>query len=348
MVQEQRKPTASAPAPTASAPEPAAADPAPLELDSLLRLMTARGASDLHLKPTRPPLLRIAGRLVPLAAPPLRPDEHQTRWCSASSSRIRRPGSTSGCRSTSATASTAWPASAATSTCSAAPWPPRSAASPTRSSSVEDLELPPVLLDFCDLPMGLVLITGPTGSGKSTTLAAMIRHIVTHRPVHVITIEDPMEFLFTDDVASHLAARGGHRHGELLGGAAQRHAPGSRRHHGRRDARPGDRLHGDHRRRDRPPGVLDPAHQQRRADRRPHPRHLPPRAAGAGPRPARPGAQGGGVDEAGRAPGRQRPGRGPRDHAGLAEGRQDDREGRDPAAASKRSSPRSATTGCSR
>ncbi len=50
--------------------------------------------------------------------------------------------------------------------------------------------------------MGLVLVTGPTGSGKSTTLAALIKHISRRRPVHVITIEDPMEFLFTDDVAS--------------------------------------------------------------------------------------------------------------------------------------------------
>jgi twitching motility protein PilT len=73
---------------------------------------------------------------------------------------------------------------------------------PYQIKSLEDLELPPVLLEFCDIPMGLVLVTGPTGSGKSTTLAAMIRYITTHRPVHVITIEDPMEFLFTDDVAS--------------------------------------------------------------------------------------------------------------------------------------------------
>jgi Tfp pilus assembly ATPase PilU len=59
-----------------------------------------------------------------------------------------------------------------------------------------------VLLDFCDLPMGMVLITGPTGSGKSTSLAALIKYITHRRPVHVVTIEDPMEFLFTDGVAS--------------------------------------------------------------------------------------------------------------------------------------------------
>src|SRR5262249_44380512 len=68
--------------------------------------------------------------------------------------------------------------------------------------TLSDLELPQVLGEFCDLNMGLVLVTGPTGSGKSTSLAAMVRHISGHRPVHLITIEDPIEFLFGDDVAS--------------------------------------------------------------------------------------------------------------------------------------------------
>ena len=73
---------------------------------------------------------------------------------------------------------------------------------PYEIQSVEDLDLPKVLLDFCTLPMGLILVTGPTGSGKSTTLAALIKYITHTRPVHVITIEDPMEFLFGDKVAS--------------------------------------------------------------------------------------------------------------------------------------------------
>jgi len=68
--------------------------------------------------------------------------------------------------------------------------------------SVDDLDLPDSLIDFCKINQGLVLVTGPTGSGKSTTLAALIQHISKTRPVHVISIEDPMEFLFTDNVAS--------------------------------------------------------------------------------------------------------------------------------------------------
>ena len=73
---------------------------------------------------------------------------------------------------------------------------------PFNIKTLEDLELPEVLFDFCELPMGLVLITGPTGSGKSTTLAAIIKHISNKRPCHIITIEDPIEFLFTDSAAT--------------------------------------------------------------------------------------------------------------------------------------------------
>ena len=73
---------------------------------------------------------------------------------------------------------------------------------PYEIKDLEDLDLPEVLLEFCKMPMGLILVTGPTGSGKSTTLAALIKYIAATRPVHVITIEDPMEFLFSDNMAS--------------------------------------------------------------------------------------------------------------------------------------------------
>jgi len=61
--------------------------------------------------------------------------------------------------------------------------------------------LPPVLATLADHVNGLVLVTGPTGSGKSTTLAAMIQHINQTRPVHVLTIEDPIEFTYEDQLA---------------------------------------------------------------------------------------------------------------------------------------------------
>jgi len=66
---------------------------------------------------------------------------------------------------------------------------------PTVIRSLEELKLPPVLSSFCQQKRGLVLATGPTGSGKSTTLAALIDYVNTHRRGHVITIEDPIEFV---------------------------------------------------------------------------------------------------------------------------------------------------------
>jgi twitching motility protein PilT len=66
---------------------------------------------------------------------------------------------------------------------------------PTKILTVDDLNLPKELLSLCQLPKGLVLVTGPTGSGKSTTLAALIDYINRTRSLHIITIEDPVEFV---------------------------------------------------------------------------------------------------------------------------------------------------------
>ncbi len=65
---------------------------------------------------------------------------------------------------------------------------------PNEIKSLEDLGLPAIVESFADHPHGLVLVTGPTGSGKSTTLAALIDKINSEKPVHIITIEDPVEF----------------------------------------------------------------------------------------------------------------------------------------------------------
>ncbi len=66
---------------------------------------------------------------------------------------------------------------------------------PQRIPTVRDLNLPPVLEQLTEKPRGLILVTGPTGSGKSTSLAAMINHINSNRSLHIITIEDPIEYL---------------------------------------------------------------------------------------------------------------------------------------------------------
>ncbi|HPX61479.1 MAG TPA: PilT/PilU family type 4a pilus ATPase [Deltaproteobacteria bacterium] len=68
---------------------------------------------------------------------------------------------------------------------------------PPRIGSFEDLNLPTVLEEIIKAPNGLILVTGPTGNGKSTTLASMLRYINDHFNYNIITIEDPIEFLFT-------------------------------------------------------------------------------------------------------------------------------------------------------
>jgi twitching motility protein PilT len=70
------------------------------------------------------------------------------------------------------------------------------------TTTVSELGLPPVVTNLAEEMRGLVLVTGPTGSGKTTTLAAMVDHINHTRSCHVVTIEDPVEFLHTDDMAA--------------------------------------------------------------------------------------------------------------------------------------------------
>ncbi|PIS12391.1 type IV pili twitching motility protein PilT [candidate division WWE3 bacterium CG09_land_8_20_14_0_10_47_33] len=67
---------------------------------------------------------------------------------------------------------------------------------PLKIPTIDELNLPKILFEFCDLPQGFILVTGPTGHGKSTTLAAMLQRINETRPVHIVTIEDPIEYIF--------------------------------------------------------------------------------------------------------------------------------------------------------
>lgn len=66
---------------------------------------------------------------------------------------------------------------------------------PEKIKTPQELNLPPTLLDMIDCDKGLILVTGPTGSGKSTTLASLIHHINMTRDAHIITVEDPIEFV---------------------------------------------------------------------------------------------------------------------------------------------------------
>ena len=69
--------------------------------------------------------------------------------------------------------------------------------------TLEELNLPDVLHKLALLPRGLVLVTGPTGSGKSTTLAAMIDFISSMRNCHILTIEDPIEYVYQQKTSSY-------------------------------------------------------------------------------------------------------------------------------------------------
>jgi twitching motility protein PilT len=72
---------------------------------------------------------------------------------------------------------------------------------PLEVPAIETLALPPVMRELCDCANGLVLVTGPTGSGKSTSLAAMVNYINKKYPRHIITIEDPIEFVHSDETS---------------------------------------------------------------------------------------------------------------------------------------------------
>jgi twitching motility protein PilT len=172
-----------------------------VELRELLMFMTKKGASDLHLKPMRPPLLRIQGRLIPIKAKPIKPKEVEEMLFS-----ILTPAQQRKFEQLQAVDLGYGVPGVARFRCNMYLQRGTIAAVfrrvPFEIQNVEALNLPDVIETFTDYPAGLVLVTGPTGSGKSTTLAALLRRISQTRACHVVTIEDPIEFLFTDDKAT--------------------------------------------------------------------------------------------------------------------------------------------------
>ena len=172
-----------------------------MDLDQLLGIMTRQGASDLHLKPTRPPLLRLDGKLLPLKLEPLKSEELQELiegvLTAPQKERLKERLAVDlgyGVPGVARFRGNVFMQRGHLAACFRR--------IPFEIKEVEELNLPEVLLELTQLTMGLVLVTGPTGSGKSTTLAALIKYIARTRPVHIITIEDPIEFLFSDSVAS--------------------------------------------------------------------------------------------------------------------------------------------------
>jgi twitching motility protein PilT len=169
-----------------------------MTIDELLRAAVAKGASDLHLKVGAYPMMRLQGALVPLS--------EERRLSNLDTE-------TMGAAVMSPTLAEKFKASQEIDLAYSVPGLGRFRCNvfqqrgtmglvlrviPTKILSVDDLLLPPVLRKIADEERGLVLVTGTTGSGKSTTLAAMIDHVNNSRCSHVMTVEDPIEFLHRD------------------------------------------------------------------------------------------------------------------------------------------------------
>ncbi|HVR29623.1 MAG TPA: PilT/PilU family type 4a pilus ATPase [Thermoanaerobaculia bacterium] len=171
------------------------------DIDSLLRHMTEMGASDLHLRSARRPLVRVHGRLQSLEGDPLRAAEIGSMMDA-----IMQPHHKAKFEKNLSVDLGYGIPGLGRYRCNVFLQRGTLAAAfrmiPDQIKSVEELELPESLLDFCHLPMGLVLVTGPTGSGKSTTLSTLVQYIADQYPVHIVTIEDPIEFLLHDSIGT--------------------------------------------------------------------------------------------------------------------------------------------------
>jgi twitching motility protein PilT len=165
-----------------------------LTLSDLLKRMLEMGGSDLHVTTNTPPQIRVHGHLVPLDLPQLTPSEtKQLAYSVMTDAQKHRFEETFeldfsfGLKGLARFRANVFNQRGATAVVLRV--------IPFEIKSFAQLGLPPVVSKLCDKPRGLVLVTGPTGSGKSTTLAAMIDKINSERHEHILTIEDPIEFV---------------------------------------------------------------------------------------------------------------------------------------------------------
>jgi len=169
-----------------------------MDLRELLKIAVERKASDLHIKVGSPPVIRIDNRLVPLSEKPRVSQEDAMRMIFAVMSEEQREQfkakhevdvaySVQGLGRFRANI-----------------FQQRSTIGmvmrviPIKIQSIEELNLPPVVERLAMESRGLILVTGATGTGKTTTLATMVEHMNMHRTAHIITIEDPIEYLVRD------------------------------------------------------------------------------------------------------------------------------------------------------
>jgi twitching motility protein PilT len=164
-----------------------------LQIDKLLQTVVSRKASDLHITVGQSPVLRLDGRLVRLETKVLEPEDTVSLMKSITPERCQQELQEVG----GADFGMAF-GDLARFRCSV--FKQRGYVAmvlrqiPMKLMNFKDLGTPPVLTELCKRPRGLVLVTGPTGSGKTTTLAAMIDYLNENFDHHIITIEDPIEF----------------------------------------------------------------------------------------------------------------------------------------------------------
>jgi len=169
------------------------------DIDTALRYLTENEGSDLHVKVPSPPVVRIHGQLRPIAGfEPLQPEDTEQALRAILPDdglllEFERDGEVDFAYSIPGLSRYRVNAfrqrGSVSIACRAIPYQVR---------SIEDLELPPAISALADEQRGIVLLTGTTGSGKSTTLAAMVDHMNTNRARHIITLEDPIEYLHRD------------------------------------------------------------------------------------------------------------------------------------------------------
>ena len=165
-----------------------------LDMAELLRMMMERKASDLHIAMGAPPILRIDGQMIPTMFPKLTAevcqhlvyslltDTQKQRFESVNELDI-----SFGIRNIGRVRMNVFRQRGAVGAALRA--------IPQTIQGMDQLGLPPVAYEILKIPKGLILVTGPTGSGKSTTLASMIDHLNTHFQGHIMTVEDPIEFI---------------------------------------------------------------------------------------------------------------------------------------------------------
>lgn len=171
-----------------------------MNIEGLLTEMVRREASDCHLKVGRPPLFRVNGELLPTEFPAVQEAAVLSELQRIMDARVyqgfqndRDSDFSYGIEGYGRYRFNAYYQRGAVGVVIRH--------IPEQIPTIDSMALPAVLKDLVQKPQGLVLVTGPTGSGKSTSLAAMIQEINQSRAVHVMTVEDPIEFVYTDERA---------------------------------------------------------------------------------------------------------------------------------------------------